>query len=604
MIRQEALPIKFSQNINIRLTLWNYLLMSNYLIMMQTETQKRIELWLAHTDQATQAAIQELLSTNPQEAQEAFFQDLEFGTGGLRGIMGIGTNRMNKYTVGLATQGLANYLHKSFPQQDLKVAVAYDSRHNSPEFAQIVADVFSANNIDVYFFANLRPTPLLSFAIRYFGCQSGVMLTASHNPKEYNGYKAYWNDGGQLVKPHDKNVIEEVKKVALQDIRLDAQTQRIHLVGEDFDEIYLQEVQKLSLHTELIQKHQTLKIVFTPLHGTGITLVPKVLDKFGFKNVHIVEEQAQPNGDFPTVVYPNPEEAEALTLALQKAQDIDADLVLANDPDADRVGIATKDLQGNFVLLNGNQTGSLLMYYLLHSWKEKKGFGGEEYIVKTIVTSNLIDEIADFFGVKCYNTYTGFKYIATIMREQEGVKKYIAGCEESYGYLVGDFVRDKDGVSACALIAEMTAYAQEHYGSLYQMLLDLYKKFGYYEDTLISITKKGISGMTEIRTMMQNLRKNPPQTLAGEQVIVIKDYENLKETNLLIGSTSDLPFDETSNVLQFITKTGSKISARPSGTEPKIKFYVSLKTAFQTDLQALSAALKVKTEQIKKDLGL
>ena len=571
---------------------------------MQTETQKRIELWLAYTDQATQTAIKELQKNKPKELEEAFFQDLEFGTGGLRGIMGVGTNRMNKYTIGLATQGLANYLHKSFPEQDLKVAIAYDSRHNSREFAQIVADIFSANNIDVYFFANLRPTPLLSFAIRHFGCQSGVMLTASHNPKEYNGYKAYWNDGGQLVKPHDKNVIAEVKKVALQDIRLNPQKERIHIIGEDFDKIYLREVQKLALHTEIPQEHQNLKIVFTPLHGTGITLVPKVFANFGFTNLYIVEEQSQPDGDFPTVVYPNPEEAESLTLALQKAKEIDADLVLANDPDADRVGIAIKDLQGNFILLNGNQTGSLLMYYLLNLWKNKKGFQGNEYIVKTIVTSNLIDEIAHSFGVKCYNTYTGFKYIATVMREQERKGNYIAGCEESYGYLIGDFVRDKDGVSACALIAEMTAYAKKQYGSLYQMLLELYRKFGYYEDTLISITKKGMSGMAEISNIMQNLRENPPETLAGEKVVIRKDYQNLQETNLLTGSTSKLDFDEKSNVLQFITEAGSKISARPSGTEPKIKFYVSLKAPFQEDLANLSLNLAVKTENIKKDLGL
>ncbi|GAB4133119.1 MAG: phospho-sugar mutase [Raineya sp.] len=571
---------------------------------MQTAIQERIALWLAHTDQATQSAIQELLAQNPQEAQEAFFQDLEFGTGGLRGIMGIGTNRMNKYTIGLATQGLANYLHKCFPNQPLRVAVAYDSRHHSQEFAQIVANIFSANHIDVYFFKSLRPTPLLSFAIRHFGCQSGVMLTASHNPKEYNGYKAYWNDGGQLVKPHDKNVIDEVKKVKIQDIRLDAQAQRIQFVEEDFDQVYLAQIQKLRLNPELIQKYEQLKIVFTPLHGTGITLVPKVLDNFGFKNVHILAEQANPDGNFPTVVYPNPEEAEALTLALQKAQEIDADLVLANDPDADRVGIAIKNLQKEFILLNGNQTGALLMYYLLKNYQAKGLLQGKEYIVKTIVTTNLIDEIAAKLQVNCYNTYTGFKYIATVMREKEGQEHYIAGCEESYGYLVGDFVRDKDGVSACALIAEMTAYAQEYYGSLYQMLLALYQEFGYYEDALISITKKGISGMEEIRSMMQNLRKNPPKMLAGEKIEVIKDYQTLEETEIATGKKTRLHFDESSNVIQFITEAGSKISARPSGTEPKIKFYVSLKTAFQEDLQALSDNMQAKIAQIKEDLGL
>lgn len=571
---------------------------------MQTAIQERIDLWLAHTDPATQKAIRELLENNPQEAQEAFFQELEFGTGGLRGIMGVGTNRMNKYTIGLATQGLANYLHQCFPHQELRVAVAYDSRHHSREFAQITAEIFSANNIDVYFFENLRPTPLLSFAIRHLHCQSGVMLTASHNPKEYNGYKAYWNDGGQLVKPHDQNVIAEVKKVRLQDINLNTQAHRIHIIKEDFDDIYLQKLQTLSRYPNLVRKHAQLKIVFTPLHGTGITLVPKALRVFGFENLHIVEEQASPNGDFPTVVYPNPEEAEALTLALRKAQELNADLVLANDPDADRVGVAIKNLQNQYVLLNGNQTGSLLMYYLLKSHQEKGELQGNEYIVKTIVTTDLIDEIAAKLNVTCYNTYTGFKYIATVMREKENKEHYIAGCEESYGYLVGDFVRDKDGVSACALIAEMTAYAQENYGSLYQMLLALYQEFGYYEDTLISVTKKGIAGMEEIRKIMQNLRENPPKTLAGETIKTIRDYQTLEETEVATGNKVALNFDEPSNVLQFLTETGSKISARPSGTEPKIKFYISLKSPFQEDLQALSAKLQAKTALIKQDLGL
>lgn len=572
--------------------------------MIEQAISERIHTWLETTDEQTKKYIQNLLDTNQQEElREAFFQDLEFGTGGLRGIMGVGTNRMNQYTVGLATQGLANYLQKAFPNTELKVAVSYDSRNNSPEFAQIVANVFSANGIKVYFFENLRPTPELSFAIRQFGCQSGVMLTASHNPKEYNGYKAYWNDGAQLVSPHDKNVIEEVQKVKIQDIRFEANKDLIEIVKADFDEIYLEKVKTLSLYPEIIQKHKNLKIVYTSLHGTGITLVPELLKRFGFENVNIVAEQAEPNGNFPTVVYPNPEEAEALTLALQKAQEIDADLVLANDPDADRVGIAVKDTQGRFILLNGNQTGSLVMFYLLSAWKNK-GLKSNEYIVKTIVTTDLIDSIAEKLGVECYNTYTGFKYIATIMREQEGKKQYIAGCEESYGYLIGDFVRDKDGVSACALIAEMTAYAQENYGGVYPMLLEIYEEFGFYEDTLISITKKGIAGMQEIKEMMQNYRNQTPKQLGGSEVVILKDYQSLEETNLKTGEKKKLLFDETSNVLQFITAEGSKISARPSGTEPKIKFYVSLKGDYEENLEAVREKFKQKTIQIKQDLGL
>jgi len=571
---------------------------------MEQAISERINTWLEATDKETQKHIQDLLDTNQsEELREAFFQDLEFGTGGLRGIMGVGTNRMNQYTVGLATQGLANYLQKAFPNTELKVAVSYDSRNNSQTFAQIVANVFSANGIKVYFFENLRPTPELSFAIRHFGCQSGVMLTASHNPKEYNGYKAYWDDGAQFVSPHDKNVIDEVQKVKIQDICFEANKALIEIVKADFDEIYLKKVQTLSLYPELIQKHKNLKIVYTSLHGTGITLVPELLKRFGFENVHIVAEQAEPNGNFPTVVYPNPEEAEALTLALQKAKEINADLVLANDPDADRVGIAVKDIQGNFILLNGNQTGSLVMFYLLSAWKNK-GLKGNEYIVKTIVTTDLIDNIAEKLGVQCYNTYTGFKYIASIMREQEGTQQYIAGCEESYGYLIGDFVRDKDGVSACALIAEMAAYAQENYQGIYPMLLEIYKEFGFYEDTLISITKKGISGMQEIKDMMQKYRSQTPTQLAGSEVVVLKDYQNLEETNLKTGEKKALPFEERSNVLQFITAEGSKISARPSGTEPKIKFYVSLKGDYAENLEGIREKFKQKTIQIKQDLGL
>lgn len=565
--------------------------------------QERIQEWLTHTDTATRQAISEMQQTAPQELQEAFFQDLEFGTGGLRGIMGIGTNRMNKYTIGLATQGLANYLKKAF-QEPIKVAISYDSRNQSREFAQITADIFSANGVQVYMFQSLRPTPLLSFAIRHLGCQSGVMLTASHNPKEYNGYKAYWNDGSQLVKPHDEGVIAEVKKVKIQDINFSSQKNLISYLDETFDEIYLQEVAKLSLNPELNEKYTNLSIVYTALHGTGITLVPKVLQRFGFQNVHIVQEQAEPNGNFPTVIYPNPEEAEALTLALQKAKEINADLVLANDPDADRVGIAVRDLQGNFVLLNGNQTGVLLMYYLLTMWQKLGKLKGKEYIVKTIVTTELIDAIAEKFGVQCYNTYTGFKYIASVMRENESKATYIAGCEESYGYLVGDFVRDKDGISACAFIAEMTAYAQEHFGGLYAMLLHIYKEFGWYEDALVSLTKKGIAGMEEIKSMMNNFRQNPPKSLAGSPVAKVKDYQALTEKDWQNHTEKPLNFDEKSNVLQFFTADGTKISVRPSGTEPKIKFYFNLKTDFQENTEKIQQVLQEKIKAIRQDLGI
>ncbi|PKQ67043.1 phospho-sugar mutase [Raineya orbicola] len=565
--------------------------------------QERIQEWLSHTDTATRQAITEMQQTAPQELQEAFFQDLEFGTGGLRGIMGIGTNRMNKYTVGLATQGLTNYLKKTFPTP-IKVAISYDSRNQSREFAQITADVFSANGVQVYMFQSLRPTPLLSFAIRHLGCQSGVMLTASHNPKEYNGYKAYWNDGSQLVKPHDEGVIAEVKKVKIQDINFSSQKNLISYLDETFDEIYLQEVAKLSLNPELNEKYTNLSIVYTALHGTGITLVPKVLQRFGFQNVHIVQEQAEPNGNFPTVIYPNPEEAEALTLALQKAKEINADLVLANDPDADRVGIAVRDLQGNFVLLNGNQTGVLLMYYLLTMWQKLGKLKGKEYIVKTIVTTELIDAIAEKFGVQCYNTYTGFKYIASVMRENESKATYIAGCEESYGYLVGDFVRDKDGISACAFIAEMTAYAQEHFGGLYAMLLHIYKEFGWYEDALVSLTKKGVAGMEEIKSMMNNFRQNPPKSLAGSPVAKVKDYQALTEKDWQNHTEKPLNFDEKSNVLQFFTADGTKISVRPSGTEPKIKFYFNLKTDFQENTEKIQQVLQEKIKAIRQDLGI
>ncbi|MGB5926719.1 MAG: phospho-sugar mutase, partial [Cyclobacteriaceae bacterium] len=444
-------------------------------------------------DEVAKAEINSLLNADDDtELTEAFYKDLEFGTGGLRGLMGIGSNRMNQYTIGMATQGLANYLLKTYPDQPVKVAIAHDSRNSSPEFATVTADVFSANGIEVYFFDGLRPTPELSFAIRHFGCQSGVVITASHNPKEYNGYKAYWNDGGQLVPPHDKNVIEEVSNIAgIDDVNFTRNDSNIHKIGKEVDEKYLDAVASLRLSPESVKRQKDLKIVFSPIHGTGITLVPEILSRFGFENVKVVEEQATPDGNFPTVVYPNPEEKEAMSIALKQAADWDADLVMATDPDADRVGIGVKNTDGEWQLLNGNQTGSLLIYYLLKKWQENNKLNGSQYIVKTIVTTDLIDRIAEKFNVECYNTLTGFKHIAAIIRKLEGKKVFIGGGEESYGYLISDFVRDKDAIASCAIIAEMTAYAKDKGKTLYEMLLEIYDIFGIYQEELVSITKKG-----------------------------------------------------------------------------------------------------------------
>ncbi|MGB3180959.1 MAG: phospho-sugar mutase [Cyclobacteriaceae bacterium] len=527
-------------------------------------------------DEVAKAEINSLLNADDDtELTEAFYKDLEFGTGGLRGLMGIGSNRMNQYTIGMATQGLANYLLKTYPDQPVKVAIAHDSRNSSPEFATVTADVFSANGIEVYFFDGLRPTPELSFAIRHFGCQSGVVITASHNPKEYNGYKAYWNDGGQLVPPHDKNVIEEVSNIAgIDDVNFTRNDSNIHKIGKEVDEKYLDAVASLRLSPESVKRQKDLKIVFSPIHGTGITLVPEILSRFGFENVKVVEEQATPDGNFPTVVYPNPEEKEAMSIALKQAADWDADLVMATDPDADRVGIGVKNTDGEWQLLNGNQTGSLLIYYLLKKWQENNKLNGSQYIVKTIVTTDLIDRIAEKFNVECYNTLTGFKHIAAIIRKLEGKKVFIGGGEESYGYLISDFVRDKDAIASCAIIAEMTAYAKDKGKTLYEMLLEIYDIFGIYQEELVSITKKGKTGAEEISRMMQEMRSDTPKKLGGSEVEKLLDYEAGTQKNLLTGKTSELEFPK-SNVLQFITKDGTKISARPSGTEPKIKFYIS-----------------------------
>ena len=569
---------------------------------------KKVNEWLQGSyDTETKEHIQKLLDDQSYtELTDSFYKDLEFGTGGLRGIMGPGSNRINKYTIGAATQGLSNYLKKTYPSEQIKVAVAHDSRNNSDYFARITAEVFSANGIFVYFFKELRPTPELSFAIRELGCKSGVMLTASHNPKEYNGYKAYGADGGQFVSPEDKKVMQEVASItSIEEVKFDPDEQNIELIGEDIDELYLDKITKLSVSPDAIKRQSDLKIVYSPIHGTGITLVPQALKRFGFTNVTLVEEQTTPDGNFPTVVYPNPEEKEALTLALVKGKEVDADLILATDPDADRVGIAVKNNEGEFILFNGNQTGSLLINYLLTAWEEKGKFTGKEYIVKTIVTSYIIDEIARAKNVECYNTLTGFKYIGELMTKFQGEKTFIGGGEESYGYLIGDLVRDKDAVVSAAFISEMTAFYKDKGSSLFEALLEMYQQYGFYKEKLVSVTKKGKSGAEEIKVMMERFRNNPPATLGGSKVVALKDYEQRVETDILTGSRKDIELPK-SDVLQFITEEGSIISARPSGTEPKIKFYCSVKGTL-SDKAAYKEAdqeLEQKVTAIMADLGV
>jgi phosphoglucomutase len=541
----------------------------------EKNVMKRAETWLeSNFDEETRTKVRQLIETDPAELTDAFYRDLEFGTGGLRGIMGVGTNRMNKYTVGMATQGLANYLLKMFPDvHPIKMAISYDSRNNSPFFARIVSEVLSANGFKVYLFNDLRPTPELSFAIRYLGCQSGVMVTASHNPKEYNGYKAYWDDGAQMIAPHDKNVIEEVRKItAIDKVKWTGSEGNTEMIGEEVDRAYLQHILGLSLNPQAISRQKNLKIVYTPLHGTGIKLVPEILRQFGFENVTLVSEQATADGNFPTVHSPNPEEPEALKLALIKAKELDADLVLATDPDADRVGIALKNHKNEFVLINGNQTAALLFYYILNRWQKNNMLTGREFIVKTIVTTELLTEISSKFGVESYDVLTGFKFIADVIRKNEGTKKFIVGGEESYGYLIGDFVRDKDAVSACALIAEAAAWMADQGKSLHDLLISIYIEFGFYKESLLSVTRKGKAGAEEIQQMMIDYRDRPPANINKSKVVRIKDYLLRKETDLLKGKTTETDLPE-SDVLQFILADGSKISVRPSGTEPKIKFY-------------------------------
>lgn len=572
------------------------------------KVKERANQWLSEKyDPETRKKVNELIKGNESELIESFYRDLEFGTGGLRGIMGVGTNRMNIYTVGMATQGLCNYLKKEFSHiPRIKVAVAYDSRNNSRLFAETTAHIFSANGFKVYLFKDLRPTPELSFTIRHFKCQSGVVVTASHNPKEYNGYKVYWDDGGQIIAPHDKLIIKEVQSiVSIDHVNFNANLENIEHIGAEVDEIYTNQITGLSMSPDVIRRQKQMKIVYTPLHGSGVTLVPMVLKKFGFANIISVEKQNTPDGNFPTVASPNPEESSALALAIQTAEANDADIVLATDPDADRVGVVVKNNLGQYVILNGNQAASLLVHYLISKWSESGKIKGQEFIVKTIVTTELLAEIARKYAIPCYDVLTGFKYIADVIKHFEGKKTFICGGEESYGYLAGDFVRDKDAVISCALLSEAAAYAKDQGLTMYEQLLDIYKQYGLYKEKLISVVKKGKSGAEEIQQMMQNFRNNPPKEINGASLTEIMDYinpEHLQKANERNGGII-IP---KSDVLQFFTSDGSKISIRPSGTEPKIKFYVGVKNELKNvnDFEAANGLLDEKINGIINDLNL
>lgn len=574
---------------------------------MEAATLKHIDTWLTgNYDADTKALIKNLQESNPGELEDSFYRSLEFGTGGLRGIMGVGTNRMNKYTVGMATQGFANYLKKTYGNEEIKVAIGHDSRNNSRFFAETTANVFAANGIKVYLFEALRPTPELSFALRLFGCKGGVVLTASHNPKEYNGYKAYWNDGGQLVPPHDKNVIKEVEAIhSVDDVKWSGAENLITLIGKDVDDKYIEMVQGLSVYPDVIKQQHDLTIVYTPIHGTGITLVPQVLKAFGFTNVHIVEEQKTPDGNFPTVIYPNPEESETMSIGLKKAEALNADILLGTDPDADRVGIGVKNHKGEWVLMNGNQTAALAFAYVMEARKKKGIAQPNDMVITTIVTTAMINEVAKQNGVNCYNVLTGFKWIAELIKEKEGKENYIVGGEESFGLMIGDKVRDKDSISAVALLCEMAAYEKKNGRSLFDKLIDLYIQYGFYYENLISITKKGMNGQKEIAEMMEGYRKNPPVTINGSRVKELLDYDLSIGKNLITGETWKIELPK-SNVLQFITEDDSKISARPSGTEPKIKFYFSVKTTLENkeSFDEKYAELQNKIKGIIASMGL
>lgn len=571
--------------------------------LVMSKAQKWLE---GNYDEATKAQVKYLIDNDKKELTECFYKDLEFGTGGLRGIMGVGSNRMNEYTVGMATQGLSNYLKECFKGQEVKVAVAHDSRNNSRFFAERVADIFASNGFKVYLFDELRPTPELSFAIRELGCQSGVVVTASHNPKEYNGYKAYWADGAQVTPPHDKNIIAEVAKITSVDqIELGKNPENITILGKEFDDIYLARIKGLSMAPEAVAKNHDMKIVYSPMHGAGVKLVPASLRNFGFTNIIMVEEQSVVDGNFPTVASPNPEERATMSMAIELARKEGAELVIATDPDADRIAIAVLDDKGEYVLLNGNQTMVLLLSYMLTRWGELGKLDGKQFVIKTIVTSEMVKAVADAYGVKCYDCLTGFKYIAKIIRENEGKTTYIGGGEESFGFLAGDFVRDKDAVSACALAAEAMAWAKEKGLTLHEWLKELYVKYGFYREGLVSVVRKGKEGAEEIQKMMVDMRTNPPKTILGSPVVKINDFLSLEQTDVVAGIKTPIDQDK-SNVLQFFTEDGTKVSVRPSGTEPKIKFYFGVCaplccTARFYDVQA---ELDAKIEAIKKELNL
>jgi phosphoglucomutase len=561
------------------------------------DVKQKAESWLTSNviDDTTKAEVRELLqNSDTKDLIDHFYKDLEFGTGGLRGIMGAGTNCMNKYTVGVATQGLANYLNKTFSGQPTKVAIAYDSRNNSRYFADVVAGVLSANGIQVYIFPELRPTPLLSFAIRYLKCQSGIVITASHNPKEYNGYKAYWVDGAQVVPPHDKNIITEVNNIqSFEEVNFTPVQANIHTIGSEVENAYYEHVKGIIPNAEIIKKHNQIPLVYSSLHGTGITMVPECLKRIGFTNIHIVEEQATPDGNFPTVKSPNPEEQSAMELVIKKGKEVGATMVMATDPDTDRVGIGVRKRDGEFILLNGNEAFSLMMAFIMKNVKDKKN----AYIAKTIVTTELIDTMAEKLGVECFNTLTGFKYIAELIGIHEGKKNFIAAGEESYGYMAGDFVRDKDAVSSCAFFAAMAANATEEGKSFYDWLIDMYVEFGYYKEALLNVTKKGQQGEQEIKAMMEKFRNNTPSEIVGSKVVRVLDYKTQVEKNLQTGTSSGIALPK-SDVLQFYLADGTKVSVRPSGTEPKIKFYISVNTTLSSR-EAFDTVTKTLNDRIK-----
>lgn len=573
------------------------------------EVEAKAQTWLdGNYDEETKQTIRKMMEAEDKtELIESFYKNLEFGTGGLRGIMGVGTNRMNIYTVGAATQGLSNYLKKQFANlPQISVVIGHDCRNNSRKFAEVSADIFSANGIKVYLFDELRPTPEMSFAIRHLGCQSGIILTASHNPKEYNGYKAYWNDGAQMIAPHDTGVIEEVNKVTVNDIKFQGNKELIQIIGAEIDKLFIENIKTLTLSPDSIQRNKDMKIVYTPIHGTGVRLIPMCLKEFGFANIVSVPEQNVVSGDFPTVVSPNPEEPAALSMAVEKAKEVDADMVMASDPDADRLGIAVKDDKGEWILMNGNQTCVLFTYYILRRWKELGRLDGSQFMVKTIVTTEVMKDVANKMGVEMFDCYTGFKWIASVIREFEGKRKYIGGGEESYGFLVEDFCRDKDAVSACVIMAEIAAWAKDNGKSLFQLLQDIYIEVGFGKEKGISVVRKGKTGAEEIQQMMKDYRNNPPKEIAGSPVRLIKDYQTLKATEVATGKQTELKFPTTSNVLQFFTEDGTKISVRPSGTEPKIKFYIEVRGTMKTraDYADADAKATAKIQAVRDSLGV